>query len=106
MNYTRDYPAGTYLVYARMSGGAGAGAEYLNELTGGYGTATQTTNNLGEFYIANGTDWGHYMWVPLTYGTTPNLATVNFTGGQQTLQLLSGGGNNLAFSCWFQPAAL
>ena len=99
-NYTRNYPAGTYVVYAWISGGAGQGDEYLNELTGGYGTPTQTTNNLGEFNLPNGTDWNHYMWVPLTYGRTPNLATVTFTGGQQTLQLQSGpvGGENVA---WF-----
>lgn len=95
LNYTRNpYPQGTYAVYARISGGAGLGNEYLNILTSGYGTATQATNNLGVFNLANGTDWGHYMWVPLTdaYG---NLVAVNIPSGRQTLQLLSGGGENV-----------
>lgn len=95
LNYTRNpYPQGNYAVYARISGGAGLGNEYLNLLTSGYGTSTQTTNNLGVFNLANGTDWGHYMWVPLTdaYG---NIVAVNLPAGRQTLQLLSGGGENV-----------
>ena len=95
LNYTRNpYPQGNYAVYARISGGAGLGNEYLNLVTSGYGTSTQTTNNLGVFNLANGTDWGHYMWVPLTdsYG---NPVAVNIPSGRQTLQLLSGGGENV-----------
>jgi hypothetical protein len=88
-NYTRDpYPAGNYEVYGRISGGQGAGAEYLNLLTGGYGTTTQTTTNLGQFYLANGVDWTHYYWVPLT-DADGNLVPVNVPSGRQTLQLLS-----------------
>ena len=96
-NYTRNYPAGTYLVYARVSGGAGVGDEYLNQLTSGYATTNQMTNTLGDFYLPNGTDWNRYLWVPLTYGHSANLVTVTFDGSQQTLQLLSGGGENIAY---------
>jgi len=96
-NYTRNpYPAGNVQVWARVSGGQGAGSELLNILTSGYGTATQTTNNLGEFDMPNpnlyngpqGTDWTKYYWVPLTdkFG---NLIPVNVPSGRQTLQLLS-----------------
>jgi hypothetical protein len=88
-NYTRNpYPAGTYEVFGRISGGQGAGSELLNIVTSGYGTATQTTNNLGQFYLANGVDWGHYYWVPLT-DSFGNLAAVNVPSGRQTLQLCS-----------------
>lgn len=88
-NYTRDpYPAGTYEVFARISGGQGAGAELLNLVTSGYGTSTQTTNNLGQFYLANGTDWGHYYWIPLT-DADGNIVAVNVPSGRQTLQLCS-----------------
>ncbi|MGH7953322.1 MAG: hypothetical protein ACREFE_15610, partial [Limisphaerales bacterium] len=71
--------------------------EYLNLLTSGYGTSTQTTNNLGVFILPDTygyNSWSTYMWVPLTdaYG---NLVAVNVPSGQQTLQLLSGGGENV-----------
>jgi hypothetical protein len=95
LNYTRDpYPSGNYLVYARISGGQGFGVEYLNIVTNGYETSAQVTNELGQFTLQNGTDWNAYMWIPLTdsYG---NLALVNIPPGRQTLQLLSGGGENL-----------
>jgi hypothetical protein len=88
-NYTRSsWPAGNYEAYARVSGGQGNGAELLNILTSGYGTTTQTTNNIGQFFLANGTDWTHYYWVPLVDGNQ-NLVPVNIPGGQQTLQLCS-----------------
>ncbi len=95
LNYTRDpYPSGNYLVYARISGGQGYGVEYLNIVTNGYQTAEQSTNELGQFTLQNGTDWNAYSWIPLTdsYG---NLALVNLPPGRQTLQLLSGGGENV-----------
>ncbi len=95
LNYTRNpYPSGNYFVYARIAGGAGYGVEYLNILTSGYGTATQTTNNLGSFVLANGQNWGAYSWIPLT-DSFGNQVTVNVPSGQQTLQLLSGGGENV-----------
>jgi hypothetical protein len=92
-NYTRNpWPSGYYRVYARVSGvNAAAGTEYLNLVTSGYGTTTQTTNNLGQFTLAAGASWNSYVWAPLTdsYG---NQITINVPSGQQTLQLLSGGG--------------
>ena len=99
-NYTRNpWPSGNYEVYGRISGGQGAGAEYLNILTSGYGTALQTTNNIGQFYLANGVSWTTYSWIPLT-DTDGNLVPVNVPSGQQTLQLLSspiGGENVISF---------
>jgi hypothetical protein len=97
-NYTRDpYPQGTYYVYGRLSGGAGYGEESLNLLTAsGYGTDTQTTNQLGEFILANGQNWSSFSWIPLT-DAFGNQVTVNIPAGRQTLQLLSGGGENFAY---------
>lgn len=88
-NYTRHYPAGNYLAFLRYNNPTVNNVESLNLLTSGYGTATQTTNNLGEFIGAN-TGAG-YAWVPLTdiYG---NKIVVNLPAGQNTLQLLSGNG--------------
>lgn len=88
-NYTRNYPTGNYLVFLRYNNPTANNIESLNVLTSGYGTATQATNNLGEFIGAN-TGAG-YAWVPLTdqYG---NKIIVNLGTGQSTLQLLSGNG--------------
>ncbi|MGA3268113.1 MAG: hypothetical protein ABSE16_14955 [Verrucomicrobiota bacterium] len=101
-NYTRDpYPSGYYLVYARMSDGGTGGSEYLNMLTSGYGTATQTTTNLGVFLLPSSSfntnwmaNWSAYYWVPLT-DINGNLIPVNIPAGLQTLQLVSGLGCNL-----------
>jgi hypothetical protein len=96
-NYTRNpYPQGNYYVYGRLSGGAGYGEESLNLLTSGYGTATQTTNQLGEFILPNGQNWNSFEWIPLT-DAFGNQVSVNIPPGRQTLQLLSGGGENFAF---------
>ncbi|MGA3143641.1 MAG: hypothetical protein ABSF10_11585 [Verrucomicrobiota bacterium] len=92
-NYTRNpWPSGYYRAYARVSGvNAAAGTEYLNLVTSGYGTTTQTTNNLGQFTLAAGASWNSYLWAPLT-DSQGNQISVNIPSGQQTLQLLSGGG--------------
>jgi len=89
LNYTRNYPTGNYLIYLRYNNPTAGTVESLNLLTSGYGTATQTTNNLGEFIGVN-TGAG-YAWVPLTdqFG---NKIVVNLAAGQNTLQLLSGNG--------------
>ncbi|MEI4884319.1 hypothetical protein, partial [Klebsiella pneumoniae] len=63
--------------------------ESLNVLTSGYATATQTTNNLGEFIGAN--TGPSYAWVPLT-DAFGNKTIVNLPAGPNTLQLLSGNG--------------
>jgi hypothetical protein len=94
-NYTRNpWPSGNYEVFARISGGQGVGSEVLSILTGGFGTTTPVTNSLGRFYLANGTSWTTYYWVPLT-DTNGNLVAVNVPSGQQTLQLSSGAGENV-----------
>jgi hypothetical protein len=98
-NYTRSsWPSGYFLVYARISSGNGTPGglgnyEALNIVTSGHGTATQTTNNLGYFSIVNGVNWNSFSWVPLT-DANGNVIPVNIPSGQQTLQLLSGGGLN------------
>ncbi len=88
-NYTRNYPAGNYLVYLRYNNPNAGNIESLNLLTGGYGTPNQTTTNLGVFIGAN-TGAG-YAWVPLT-DTFGNKTIVNLSAGQNTLQLFSGNG--------------
>lgn len=101
-NYTRVYPTGNYLIYARLNS-TGSAIEYLNLLTSGYGTATQTTNNLGGFFTPTGTA-SSYEWIPLT-DTFGNSIIVNLPAGTNTLQLLSGPGSGDNFvDFMFVPA--
>jgi hypothetical protein len=83
-NYTRHYPVGNYYLYARLAAGSGATTCILSQVTGGWGTTTQTTNLLGTFSVAN-TAWESYNLVPLkdAFG---NLATLSFNGSTNTLQ--------------------
>lgn len=85
MNYTRHYPAGTYNIYARLAGGAGATTVALSNVVSG--------TLVGNFQFS-GNDWGAYHYIPLVDGDG-NLLPFTFDGSQQTLSatLLSGGDN-------------
>ena len=84
-NYTRRYPAGAYNIYARLAAGGGATTCTLSRVTSGWGTTTQTTNQLGLFNVAN-TAWETYNFVPLV-DPSGNLVAVSFNGSTNTLQL-------------------
>ena len=50
VNYTRDFPVGTYNIYARLANGNGGTATvYLDKVTSGQTTASQGTVSLGSF---------------------------------------------------------
>ena len=85
MNYTRHYPAGTYNIYARLAGGAGATTVALSNMVSG--------TLVGNFQF-NGSDWGAYHYIPLV-DDNGNLLPFTFDGSQQTLRasLISGGDN-------------
>jgi len=83
-NYTRHYPAGTYYVWERYAEGGQPTASTLSKVTGGYGTASQTTSLLGTFTNVVG-GWSLWAWAPLT-GSGGNLVPVTLSG-QTTLQL-------------------
>jgi len=63
-NYTRVYPAGSYYVYGRFSGG-GLFSMYLDQVVSGAGTTAQVTRRLGK-WSAVGKDYVTFDWVPLT----------------------------------------
>jgi len=88
MNYTRHYPAGTYNIYARLAGGAGATVVALSNVVSG--------TLVGNFKF-NGSDWGAYNYIPLVDGSG-NLLSFTFDGSQQTLSAtLMSGGDNMNF---------
>jgi hypothetical protein len=95
VNYTRSFPAGTYNLYARISGGNGGNATVpVSKVTSGQGTSTQTTTNLGAFrFPAN--NWGDYNYVPMTdpFGNPVQLSL----SGTSTLRVSAGSGANINF---------
>ncbi len=84
-NYTRNYPAGSYNVYARLAAGGGNTTCTLARVTGGWGTTNQTTDFLGTFFVANSA-YESYSLVPLE-DAAGQLVTVKFDGSTNTLRL-------------------
>jgi len=102
LNYTRDFPAGEYNIFARIADGSTASANALvnaSVVTSGWGTATQTTNFLGSFTTTPTGGWQTYAWVPLRDG---NGNLVQFNGGTtNTLKMQSEGSQNVYFYALF-----
>jgi hypothetical protein len=66
LNYTRNYPSGTFNLWGRLSGGGGAFSGCtLSQVTSGVGTSNQATTVLGTFSDANPAGWQTYHWVEL-----------------------------------------
>jgi autotransporter-associated beta strand protein len=92
-NYTRQFPSGTYNIYARVASPnlPGTQAIALAQVTNGQGTTTQTTSSLGTFPVQDTGGWQTYVWTPLLDG---NGQPYVFQGGSvETLratQLKSG----------------
>jgi hypothetical protein len=99
-NYTRNFPAGTYNVYARLGGGNGWATVTLSKVTSGQGTAEQTVTSLGQFSFV-GTAWSTYQYVPLrdAYGNLVKLTI----GGTNTLRVTTGGGADVNFLMFVAP---
>ncbi len=96
VNYTRNFPAGQYNIFARLADGySGGGNVGITVVTGGWGTSSQTTTNLGSFVFSPTGGWQTYRWVPLR-DAGGNL--VKFTGGTtNTLKATSAGAQNAFF---------
>jgi len=77
-NYTRDYPAGSYYVYGRFSGG-GPFTMYLDQVVAGQGTTSQVTQRLGT-WGAVGSSYTTFQWVPLTDDGLAAPAIVKLNG--------------------------
>jgi hypothetical protein len=85
INYTRTYPAGTYNIYARLSGDVGA--TYTVQLAK---VTVGATNSLGSFsHVGRG--YNAYDWVPLINGGSNAVVSL---GGVATLQAETGGQAN------------
>ncbi len=89
-NYTRDYPPGTYNVYARTSG-FGTFTMNFGQVVSGLGTTNQTVKALGQF-SSTLLNINTFAWVPLTDSGGVAPVTVKITG-VTTFQLLTPTGN-------------
>ena len=83
-NYTRDFPAGSFNVYARSSG-VSFNTMNLGQVVSGAGTTNQVIKHLGQ-WSALGTGINNYGWLPLTDagGVAPVILKL---GGVSTLQV-------------------
>jgi hypothetical protein len=89
-NYTRNYPAGKYYVFARLAGYSGSVT--LSQVTAGQGTTSQTLDTLGTIFTDTADQsWTGWNWCPLLNGGIPAAVTL---GGVETLRVTSGGNVN------------
>jgi len=101
-NYTRNFPAGTYAVYAALSTGDGNDESGSMDLvTSGSTTTTQTLVPLGTFLAPTSGGWGVNVLIPMK-DLSGAVATVNL-GGSQTVRFNSGAGDEDYFL--FVPGA-
>jgi hypothetical protein len=84
VNYTRDWPSGTYWVIARVANGGGSGTLTFSRVN-----PDTTTTDLGTFTLENGRGWTTYDSVFLR-DTNGNIATVTFSGNQTYRATTSG----------------
>ncbi|MGA2245704.1 MAG: lamin tail domain-containing protein, partial [Verrucomicrobiota bacterium] len=103
-NYTRNFPAGTYNVYVRISNPNGATAEAasLSLVSNGRGTSSQTTKTLGTFSAPATGGWQVYSWAPVL---DTNGDLVQFSGGsEETLRVTTDNGSYNANFYLLMPA--
>ncbi len=82
-NYTRHYPAGTYNLFARASGGNGPRTE-STDITVLSGTAVISGTGPYKFGVL-GRGWQSYDFMPVT-DSAGNLIQITFDGSATTLQ--------------------
>ena len=83
INYTRTYPSGNYLVYARLSAGNTLTNFQCAQVTSGFGTTMQVSNVLG-YFQATGNSYATWQYAPLTSNGVPVILSL---GGVETLQM-------------------
>jgi hypothetical protein len=95
INYTRTFPVGNFYLYARLSAGNGAFNLQCGQVTGGWGTTTQTNQYLGTF-TGTGTNFATWQWVPLV-NTNTSQPVVLSLGGTNTFQMTGDYNENANF---------
>jgi hypothetical protein len=95
INYTRTYPAGNFHVFARASGGNGAFNLRCGQVTNGWGTTTQSNQNLGTF-SGTGANFNTWQYVSLV-NTNTGLPVTLSLGGTNTFQMVGDGQEHVNF---------
>jgi hypothetical protein len=95
INYTRTYPVGNFHVFARASGGNGAFNLRCGQVTNGWGTTTQSNQNLGTF-SGTGANFNTWQYVPLV-NTNTGLPVTLSLGGTNTFQMVGDGQEHVNF---------
>jgi hypothetical protein len=90
-DYTRNYPAGTYNLYLRGSGGNGPQADAAS-LAVAAGTASVSGSGPYQFSVA-GKGWQTYAWCPLIDSSSGKPAQITFDGTASTLRVTIDHGN-------------
>lgn len=86
-NYTRTFPAGTYNLFVRASGGNGAKTESA-DITVQSGTALISSPASGPYkFGVKGNGWQSYDFMPVT-DSAGNLVQITFDGTPSTLNVL------------------
>ena len=95
--YTRHFKAGTYNLFARVSGGNGARTETADVTIIG-GSAVVSSPGAGPYkFGTQGRDWQKYDFMPVT-DSTGNLIQITFDGNPSTFQITQNQANdNLNF---------
>jgi hypothetical protein len=92
-NYSRHYPAGTYNLFARVSGGNGPKTE-VADVSVVSGTATISSSGSSPYQFATkGRGWQTYDYMPVT-DNAGNLIQITFDGSASTLQVLQNQAND------------
>jgi hypothetical protein len=95
VNFTRTFPSGNFYLYARLAGGSGTFNLQSAVVTGGWGTGSQTTTNLGNF-VGTGGSFNTWQYVPLI-NTNTGLPIAISLGGTNTFQMTSDGNADANF---------
>ncbi len=95
-NYTRHYPAGTYILFGRIASGSGNHTDSA-ELTVQAGNVTTTNTSTPFKYGVIGNGWQNYGFYPIT-DSTGNPVQFVFDGNPATLRFTQNqAGDNMNF---------
>ena len=95
LNYTHNYPAGNYNVWARMANSASYNSSF-GVVTSGVGTTNQVVETLGTLTDNNASGYQAWHWIPVLNGSGQQ-AVLTLSGQTTTLRVTANNGQNMEF---------